>query len=467
MVFSGIVFLYYFLPFVLLLYFFAPKRAKNTVLLLSSLLFYAWGEPRFLILMVFTIAFGYLAGVWIEKEKTKENGTYGAKRILILSIAVFAGLFVYFKYTNFIIGNINAVTGANLPLRHIVLPIGISFYTFQIISYLVDVYRGTVKAQKNIIALALYIAMFPQLIAGPIVRYQDVETQILERRHTWEDIGYGITRFTIGLSKKVLIANELGRLCELYRQSTEPSICFAWLYAIAFMLHIYFDFSGYSDMAIGLGRIFGFTFPENFKYPYIAGSITEFWRRWHMSLGAWFRDYVYIPLGGNRVSTAKWYRNILIVWLFTGFWHGAEWTFVVWGLGFAVLLILEKNGLLIYLEKFGFLRHVYVLLLLLIGFVIFNADNMSVSMSDIQNLFGFGGIVFYSKETGYYAKSFGLLILIGMVGSTPMVATLVQKTVKKFPVIAKGKVFVLLLLWILCTTYLVDGSFNPFLYFRF
>lgn len=467
MVFSGIVFLYYFLPFVLLLYFFAPKRAKNTVLLLSSLLFYAWGEPRFLILMVFTIAFGYLAGVWIEKEKTKENGTYGAKRILILSIAVFAGLFVYFKYTNFIIGNINAVTGANLPLRHIVLPIGISFYTFQIISYLVDVYRGTVKAQKNIIALALYIAMFPQLIAGPIVRYQDVETQILERRHTWEDIGYGITRFTIGLSKKVLISNELGRLCELYRQSTEPSICFAWLYAIAFMLHIYFDFSGYSDMAIGLGRIFGFTFPENFKYPYIAGSITEFWRRWHMSLGAWFRDYVYIPLGGNRVSTAKWYRNILIVWLFTGFWHGAEWTFVVWGLGFAVLLILEKNGLLIYLEKFGFLRHVYVLLLLLIGFVIFNADNMSVAMSDIQNLFGFGGIVFYSKETGYYAKSFGLLILIGMVGSTPMVATLVQKTAKKFPVIAKGKVFVLLLLWILCTAYLVDGSFNPFLYFRF
>lgn len=467
MVFSGIVFLYYFLPFVLLLYFIAPKRAKNAVLLLTSLLFYAWGEPRFLLLMVFTIAFGYLAGAWIEKEKAKENGTYGAKRILILSIAVFAGLFVYFKYTNFIIGNINAVTGANLPLRHIVLPIGISFYTFQIISYLVDVYRGTVKAQKNIIALALYVAMFPQLIAGPIVRYQDVEKQILERRHTWEDIWYGITRFTIGLSKKVLIANELGRLCELYRQSTEPSIIFAWLYAIAFMLHIYFDFSGYSDMAIGLGRIFGFTFPENFKYPYIAGSITEFWRRWHMSLGTWFRDYVYIPLGGNRVFTAKWYRNILIVWLFTGLWHGAEWTFVVWGLGFAVLLILEKNGLLTYLGKIGFLRHVYVLLLLLIGFVIFNADNMSVAMSDIQNLFGLGGIVFYSKETGYYAKSFGLLILIGMVGSTPMVATIVQKAVKKAPVIAKGKVFVLLLLWILCTAYLVDGSFNPFLYFRF
>lgn len=456
MVFSGIVFLYYFLPFVLLLYFIAPKRAKNAVLLLSSLLFYAWGEPRFLLLMVFTIAFGYLAGVWIEKEKAKENGTYGAKRILVLSIAVFAGIFVYFKYTNFIIGNVN-----------IVIPIGISFYTFQIISYLADVYRGTVKAQKNIIALALYIAMFPQLIAGPIVRYQDVEAQILERRHTWEDIRYGITRFTIGLSKKVLIANELGRLCELYRQSTEPSILFAWLYAIAFMLHIYFDFSGYSDMAIGLGRIFGFRFPENFNYPYIAGSITEFWRRWHMSLGTWFRDYVYIPLGGNRVSTAKWYRNILIVWLFTGFWHGAEWTFAVWGLGFAVLLILEKNGLLTCLGKIGFLRHVYVLLMLLIEFVIFNADNMSVAMLDIQKLFGFGGILFYSKETGYYAKSFGLLILIGMVGSTPMVATFAQKAVKKFPVIAKGKVFVLLLLWILCTAYLVDGSFNPFLYFRF
>lgn len=459
MVFSGIVFLYYFLPFVLLLYSFAPKRARNAVLLLASLFFYAWGEPRFLFLMLFTIVFGYLTGIWIERVKEKEKGTGAAKRILVLSIVVFAGLFVYFKYTNFMIGNINAVTGADISLPNIVLPIGISFYTFQIISYLVDVYRGTVKAQKNMIALALYVAMFPQLIAGPIVRYQDVEKQITERQHTWEDIRCGITRFTIGLSKKVLIANELGRLCEIYRQGTEPSVCFAWLYAVSFMLHIYFDFSGYSDMAIGLGRIFGFTFPENFNYPYIAGSITEFWRRWHMSLGTWFRDYVYIPLGGNRVTKAKWYRNILIVWLFTGIWHGAEWTFVIWGIGFAVLLILEKNGLLSWLEKIGFLRHGYVLFVLLIGFVIFNAGNVGTAVMDIKNLFGFGTIPFYSQETGYYAKSFGILLLISMVGSTPVMKTHVEKAVKRVPI--------LLLLWVLCTAYLVDGSFNPFLYFRF
>ena len=256
---------------------------------------------------------------------------------------MFAGLFVYFKYTDFLISNINSLTGSEIPLLNIALPIGISFYTFQIISYLVDVYRKDVPAQKNIISMAAYVSMFPQLIAGPIVRYKDVAMQLKERRSTWEMLEAGIIRFIIGLSKKILIANELGELCNLFRDSQDKSVLFYWLYAVAFMLHIYFDFSGYSDMAIGLGKIFGFTFPENFNYPYIAGSITDFWRRWHMTLGSWFRDYVYIPLGGNRVSKSKWFRNIFVVWMFTGIWHGAAWNFLFWGLYFAILLIIEKK----------------------------------------------------------------------------------------------------------------------------
>lgn len=305
MVFSGITFLYYFLPFVLLLYFCAPAKAKNGVLLFASLFFYAWGEPVYILLMLFSVLTGYLAGLLLEKTLKEPIGRITPKVVLTGAVGIFTGLFIYFKYTDFMIRNINAVVGADIPLRHIVLPIGISFYTFQIISYLVDVYRKEVPAQKNFVSLALYIAMFPQLIAGPIVRYSAVAAQISRRKSTWEGIERGITRFVIGLSKKVLIANELGRLCELYWESTEPSVLFAWLYGIAYLFHIYFDFSGYSDMAIGLGKIFGFTFPENFNYPYISGSITEFWRRWHISLGTWFRDYLYIPLGGNRVSKGR------------------------------------------------------------------------------------------------------------------------------------------------------------------
>lgn len=358
MVFSGITFLYYFLPCVLLLYFLAPAKAKNTVLLMASLFFYAWGEPVYILLMLFSIFIGYIAGLLLEKTIQRPIGCITPKVVLTGAVGIFTLLFIIFKYTDFIIENVNAATGMAIPLRHIVLPIGISFYTFQMISYLVDVYRKEVPAQRNFISLALYISMFPQLIAGPIVRYSTVAEQVHTRKSTWEGIENGITRFVVGLSKKVLIANELGRLCELYKGTADTSVLYTWIYAVAFMLHIYFDFSGYSDMAIGLGRILGFTFPENFNYPYISGSITEFWRRWHMSLGTWFRDYLYIPLGGNRVCSIKWYRNILLVWLFTGFWHGASWNFVVWGMFFGLLLVIEKKWLIPILRKAKVFNHI-------------------------------------------------------------------------------------------------------------
>ncbi len=468
MVFSGITFLYYFLPCVLLLYFFVPAKAKNVVLLFASLFFYAWGEPVYILLMLLSIFIGYVSGLLLEKTMHGPIGWITPKVVLTAAVGIFTMLFVIFKYTDFIIENVNAATGMSIPLRHIVLPIGISFYTFQIISYLVDVYRKEVPAQKNLISLALYISMFPQLIAGPIVRYSTVAAQMKDHKSTWEGIEQGITRFVIGLSKKVLIANELGRLCELYRQTTEPSILYAWLYAIAFALHIYFDFSGYSDMAIGLGKIFGFTFPANFNYPYISGSITEFWRRWHMSLGTWFRDYLYIPLGGNRVSTVKWYRNILVVWLFTGIWHGASWNFVVWGLTFAVLLVIEKKILLKHLQKARVWNHIYVLLALVLSFVIFNAEDLPTAMMDIRNLFGLGGIPVHSKEAVYYGKSFFILIVAAIVGCTPFIHFVLEKIEQKLPkVIVVIKPVCLLFLLGLCTAYLVDGSFNPFLYFRF
>jgi len=480
MVFSGITFLYYFLPAVLLAYFLiqtiADKiklcwihdNAKNMLLLFASLFFYAWGEPVYVLLMLLSILAGYVAGRLIEKTQNKSIGFLTSKVVLIGAVSLFAGVFVLFKYTDFIISNINAAVGVDIPLRHIVLPIGISFYTFQLISYLVDVYRKEVPAQKNLISLALYIAMFPQLIAGPIVRYSSVVEEIRERKSTWEAIENGVTRFVIGLSKKVLIANELGRLCSLYKGTSDPSILYVWMYAIAFCLHIYFDFSGYSDMAIGLGKIFGFTFPENFEYPYISGSITEFWRRWHMSLGSWFRDYVYIPLGGNRVSRIKWYRNILFVWLFTGLWHGASWNFVIWGLYFGVLLVIEKNWLLPFLKKAKFINHIYVLLLLLISFVIFNGENLTASWVDIQRLFGFGAIPLYSAEAGYYMRSFLVLLLIATIGSTPCISRGAEYLMKRFEkAVVVVKPVLLILLLVLSTAYLVDGSFNPFLYFRF
>lgn len=464
MLFSSIPFLYYFLPCVLLFYFIVPKAFKNAVLLISSLIFYAWGEPTYVILMIVTIAVGYGGGLLIERAKTKTQ----AKWAMLASVGICLVFLGYFKYADFFIENFSALTGLSIPALRITLPIGISFYTFQIISYIIDVYRRDVKARKNPVALAAYVTMFPQLIAGPIVRYSDIERELDERRHTFEQTAYGIRRFVIGLSKKVLVANILGELCDVFKASDDTSVLFYWLYAVAFSLHLYFDFSGYSDMAIGLGKIFGFHFPENFNYPFISKSITEFWRRWHMSLGTWFRDYVYIPLGGNRVSTPRWFFNIFVVWFLTGFWHGAGWNFIVWGLMFAVLLVIEKLWLKKWLDKIAVFRHIYVLFFILISFVIFNAADMGEAARYIGSMLGFGGIPVVSDEFFYYLRSYGVILIAAVVGATPLIKTAADKLSGKLPrVINTVEPVVLVVLTLLITAYLVDGSFNPFLYFRF
>lgn len=465
MLFSSLSFLYYFLPCVLIIYFLAPKKLKNSVLLLSSLFFYAWGEPKYVLLMLLAILCGYLFALLIERYR----GRRLSRLFLILSVSLSAAILGFFKYADFFIQNFNAVTGLSLPLLRIALPIGISFYTFQLISYTVDVYRG-VPAQRSFIDLAAYISLFPQLIAGPIVRYSQIAEQLSSRRHSLDKAALGIRRFILGLGKKVLIANAMGQLCQIFSASQDKSVLFFWLYAIANMLHIYFDFSGYSDMAIGLGKLFGFDFPENFNYPYISRSVTEFWRRWHISLGSWFRDYVYIPMGGNRVSRPRWLLNLLTVWLLTGFWHGAAWNFIVWGLFFAVFLILEKLWLLKRLEKAPVLGRFYVLFTVMLSFIIFSAENMGQALSSLSSLFGAGGLPLLSAEFLYYLKSYAVLLLIAVVGATPLPRLLLQRLG-----IRPGgeklrnllEVPALLLILALSTAYLVDGSFNPFLYFRF
>ncbi len=468
MLFSSIPFLYYFLPVVLLLYFAVPFKLKNLVLLLASLFFYGWGEPRYVIIMAIAITAGYVLGRLIEVSR----GRGLSKVFLIISVVASVCMLGYFKYTDFFITNINTVTGLSLPLLRIALPIGISFYLFQILSYTVDVYRGTVPAQKSIINFGAYVSSFPQLIAGPIVRYSDIALQLEHRTHTFEKCAYGIRRFMIGLSKKILLANALGELCDIFRASDDKSVLFYWLYAVSFTLHIYFDFSGYSDMAIGLGKIFGFDFVENFNYPYISKSVTEFWRRWHISLGSWFRDYVYIPLGGNRVPKPRWLLNILIVWMLTGFWHGASWNFIFWGLLYAAFLIIEKLWLGKYLDKAGLFRHIYVMLIVILGFVLFNATDISEAVHYIGAMFGLTATPFTSMEFMYYARSYGFIILLAIIGSTP----LPKLTIQKLRDIADNKISIVLdilevlvmaCLLFLVTAYLVDGSFNPFLYFRF
>ncbi len=466
MLFSSIPFLFYFLPLVLILYFAVPFRFKNAVILISSLVFYGWGEPKYLFFMLFSITQGYIFGLLIEKYKNKKR----SKLFLTASVLVSLLLLGYCKYADFFIENFNSVTGSSIPLLKIALPIGISFYTFQILSYTVDVYRGDVEAQKNYVDLAAYIAMFPQLIAGPIVRYCDVVAQLKKRDITLEKISSGISRFVIGLSKKILIANVLGELVSIFKESDNKSVLFYWMYAVAYMLHVYFDFSGYSDMAIGLGKIFGFDFLENFNYPYISASVTEFWRRWHMSLGSWFRDYLYIPLGGNRVSKPRWFLNIFIVWMATGLWHGAAWNFVLWGLFFAILLIVEKVFLLKIVAKMKGFNRVYVLFLVLISFVVFDSASLKDAFSSITGLFGAGGIPLYNSETLYYLSGFAVILIIGIVGSTPLpkkVYTYLNGNKTVSFIITVVEPFMVLLLLVICTAFLIDGSFNPFLYFRF
>lgn len=466
MLFSSIPFLYYFLPIVFIMYFLVPGKVKNYVLLLWSLFFYAWGGVSYLALMLANIVLGYVFARLIDAT---DNSTR-RKVYLATYLTAALGLLGYYKYADFFIENVNAVFNSDIPLLKVVLPIGISFYTFQVLSYVVDVYRGDVEAQKNPFTLATYVSMFPQLIAGPIVRYVDVAEQLKNRAHSLDKTIEGIRRFMIGLSKKILIANALGELCDIFRTSQDKSVLFYWMYAIAFMLHIYYDFSGYSDMAIGIGKIFAFDFLENFDYPYISKSVTEFWRRWHMSLGSWFRDYVYIPLGGNRVPKFKWFINIFVVWFLTGFWHGASWNFIVWGLYFAVILVIEKMCLQKFISKTGIFQHVYVLLLVCISFVIFNATNLLEAFQYIGAMFGAGEVPVISKEAIYYLGSYAVVFLIAFVGATPAFKSLSARLsrkeyVSKIMDILEPIAMVVLLL--LCTAYLVDGSFNPFLYFRF
>ena len=467
MLFSSIPFLYYFLPIVLALYFLVPFRFKNILLLGASLFFYFYGEPIYVLLMLFSCLSSYVHGILIDKYR----GTKWAKIWLTSSVASSMLLLGFFKYADFFLHNFNVVFQTDIPLLRIALPIGISFFTFQTLSYTIDVYRGDAKVQKSFVRLATYVALFPQLIAGPIVRYTTVEEDLTTRTHSMDKFAEGATRFTLGLAKKVLIANVLYEFCETFRASDDKSVVFYWLYAIAFSLHIYFDFSGYSDMAIGLGKIFGFRFLENFNYPYISRSVSEFWRRWHMSLGTWFRDYVYIPLGGNRVSAKRWVFNTLVVWMFTGFWHGAAWTFIVWGLYFAAFLMLEKFFLKKFLEKIPrVFSHVYVLIVVMISFVVFNAVDFTEAFSDIRGMFGALDIPLWSKETAYYLSGYGLLFAAAIFGATPCLKNAVLKLKERKGICAVIDVcepITVVLLLVIITACFVNGSFNPFLYFRF
>ncbi len=467
MLFSSISFIYYFLPLVFLIYFAVPAKFKNLVLLISSLGFYFFGEPRYTIILLFSTVVDYTHSLIIDKKR----GTPAAKYALISSIVLNLSILGFFKYSDFFIGNINALFSTNFSLLQLPLPLGISFFTFQTMSYTIDVYRNEASIQKNPLGLATYITLFPQLVAGPIVRYRTIAEEINERTHSFDLFAYGVRRFVIGLAKKVLIANQLGELYQITCSANSSSILFYWMGAIAFSLQIYFDFSGYSDMAIGLGRIFGFHFLENFNYPYVSKSISEFWRRWHISLGTWFKDYLYIPLGGNRGSNLNWFRNIFIVWFLTGFWHGANWNFIIWGLYFGIILMLEKailNRLLQQLPKS--VQHLYVLFIVVIGFVIFNNENLHTIGLTLQGMFGLLKIPILNAEAVYYLRSYAIIILIAIIGATPVMKNLIHWGIKhnKSEKLINGlePVFLLSLL-LLVTGYLVDSSFNPFLYFRF
>lgn len=467
MLFSSISFLYYFLPIVLVAYFAVPYRWKNLVLLLSSLGFYFFGEPQYTIILIFSTIVDYSHSLVIEKKR----GQPAAKAALISSIVLNLSILGFFKYADFFIGNINAVFSTDLPLLHLSLPLGISFFTFQTMSYTIDVYRNEASIQRNPLGLATYITLFPQLVAGPIVRYRTVANEINDRTHSFDLFAYGVRRFVIGLAKKVLMANQLGELYQITMQTDNPTVLFYWMGAIAFSLQIYFDFSGYSDMAIGLGRIFGFHFLENFNYPYISKSVSEFWRRWHISLGTWFKDYLYIPLGGNRGSTLNWFRNIFIVWFLTGFWHGANWNFIFWGLYFGILLILEKSILQRILNRLPKLvQHAYVILIVVLGFVIFNNEDLGLMVQTFQGMFGGLHLPFANSETIYYLRSYAAVILIAVIGATPLMSNLVHRGTKD-RVAEKWINFFepifLIALLLIVTGYLVDSSFNPFLYFRF
>lgn len=473
MVFSSLLFLFIFFPIILLTYYIAPIKYRNLILFIFSIFFYAWGEPIYVLLMIFSTLVDFTHGMLVEK--LKESGEIKkAKLVLLSAMVINLGLLGFFKYSDFLIGNINLLLGLNIPLLNLALPIGISFYTFQTMSYTIDIYRGEAKAQKNIISFGTYVALFPQLIAGPIVQYKTIADQLVNRKESIKQFSYGIRRFIIGLGKKVLLANNIGLLWSQISdmKAANLSVVTAWIGIMAFAFQIYFDFSGYSDMAIGLGNMFGFDFLENFNYPYMSKSITEFWRRWHISLGTWFKEYVYIPLGGNRKGFIKQIRNILIVWLLTGIWHGASWNFVLWGLYFGIILIIEKLFVLKYLKRIpNIFSHIYTILLALFSWVIFAFDN-TVQIADyLKSMFGLTKSGFIDGQGIYFLYTNLILIIILAAASTDIPKRignwLMLRLENQQIVLSIVRNFILIGIFILSVAYLVDSSYNPFLYFRF
>ena len=469
MIFSSVFFMFVFLPITLLVYYLVPMAFKNLVLLFFSLIFYAWGEPVYVLLMIFSIIYNYVAGIEIDYNLAEGNERK-AKYVFILDVVVNLGMLGFFKYYGFFLENINVILPFDIPYRELALPIGISFYTFQTLSYVIDVYLGKVEVQKNIINFGAYITMFPQLIAGPIVRYSDIEKQLGKRRITLEKFGDGAAWFLRGLGKKVLLANNVGMAFDaiLALPAGEMSMLSAWIGCLAYTFQIYFDFSGYSDMAIGLGKMFGFEFMKNFDYPYVSTSITEFWRRWHISLGSWFREYVYIPLGGNRVSTGKHIRNIFVVWLLTGFWHGAAWNFMFWGIYYGCILLLEKFVLGNILERLpGFVKHIYTMFFVMIGWVLFFAPSMGSALSYIGVMLGIGANGIIDGTAIYYLYNYFVLFVVLIFCSVPYT----YKRFSRFPVGKKKERTIAIvcysLIFILSVAYLVNATYNPFLYFRF
>ena len=466
MVFSSTIFLFMFLPLVLISYFIVPKKAKNYILLFFSLVFYLFGGPKFLLVLLSVVLIDYIGAILIEK---------GSKRKLFLTLTITSNILVlcYFKYTGFFLSNINNIFGFNINIPDIILPIGISFYTFQAMSYVIDVYRKEVKLQTNFLTLLLYVSLFPQLVAGPIVRYQTIEKELENRKTSFDDIVYGIRRFILGLAKKVIIANQMGQLADIIFASNDLTTPVAWLGAIAYMFQIYFDFSAYSDMAIGLGRIFGFKFLENFNFPYISKSITEFWRRWHISLSTWFRDYIYIPLGGNRKGIKRQIINLLIVWLLTGFWHGAAWNFVLWGLYYFIFLMIEKFILKDILEKTpNIIRHIYALLIILFGWVLFRCESLSECISYIHTMLSFNITEIGISELVVYIETYFVYFILGILFSMPTYYKLVEKVES----LKEGNLKTtlntmhyagLIIIFIITIMFLAYSSYNPFIYFRF
>ena len=467
MLFSSILFVFGFLPVVLFLYYVTPRRrmnVRNIILLIASLIFYSWGEPVYIVLMIYSAIFNYYMALQIEFEKHRGGS---GKKNLIFTLIVNLFILGFFKYSGFLMDTLNAIAGTKIHYTALALPIGISFYTFQALSYIIDVYKGTVRAQRRLLDFALYLTLFPQLIAGPIVKYRDVAEQLRDRVCTRLKFGQGAERFIWGLAKKVILANSFGELYTAINAlpGSRASVLTGWIGLLAYTLQIYFDFSGYSDMAIGLGRMFGFEFMENFNYPYISRSITEFWRRWHISLSTWFREYLYYPLGGNRVRPVRHFFNLFVVWALTGLWHGASWNFVIWGLYYFLVLILEKYVLGKYLDKGpSWVQHLYTVLVVMIGWVFFSTQSMTGAAGCFRILFGLGHVPFANASTLYYLRTNLVMLAIGCAASTPVPIGKFEKLTRRYPVIGLGGIIIV---FILSPAYLIYSSYNPFLYFRF